>query len=75
MQSVTRPYQAPLFGWWVVIAGWAAHLTLMLQQGQRLAGEEQSQVAQALCHHVAALLFRFTTAQQQLQHLHEPSVQ
>ncbi len=70
MQSVTRPYQAPLFWWWVVTAVLPAHLTLLLHQRQRLAGIEQSQVAQALGYHIAALLFCFTTAEQQLQHLH-----
>lgn len=70
MQSVTRPYQAPLFCWWVVTAVLPAHLTLLLHQRQRLAGIEQSQVAQALCYHIPALLFCFTTAEQQLQHLH-----
>ena len=70
MQSVTRPYQAPLFWWWVVFAVLPAHLTLLLHQRQRLAGIEQSQVAQALGYHIPALLFCFTTAEQQLQHLH-----
>lgn len=70
MQGVTRPYQAPLFWWWVVTAVLPAHLTLLLHQRQRLAGIEQSQVAQALCYHIPALLFCFTTAEQQLQHLH-----
>lgn len=70
MQSVTRPYQAPLFRCWVVTAVLPAHLTLLLHQRQRLAGIEQSQVAQALGYHISALLFCFTTAEQQLQHLH-----
>jgi len=70
MQSVTRPYHAPPFRCWSVTGVLAAHLTLLLQQGQRLAGVEQSQVAQALCHHIPALLFCFTAAVQQLQDLH-----
>lgn len=70
MQCMTRPYHAASFGWWVVTAAiLPAHLTLLLQQGQRLAGVEQSQVAQALCHHVAALLLCFTAAEQQMRHL------
>lgn len=72
MQCVTRPYHAAAFGWWVVTAAiLPAHLTLLLQQGQRLAGVEQSQVAQALCHHIAALLFCFAAAEQQLHHLEQ----
>lgn len=72
MQCVTRPYHAAAFGWWVVTAAiLPAHLTLLLQQGQRLAGVEQSQVAQALCHHIAALLFCLAAAEQQLHHLEQ----
>ena len=73
MQCVTRPYHAAAFGWWVVVTAaiLPAHLTLLLQQGQRLAGVEQSQVAQALRHHIAALLFGLAAAEQQLRHLQQ----
>lgn len=71
MHNVTRPYHAPAFSWWAVTAALAAHLTLLLQQGQRLAGVEQSQVAQALCHHIPALLLCFAAIEQQLQDLHK----
>ena len=72
-QCVTRPYHAAAFGWWVVVTAaiLPAHLTLLLQQGQCLAGVEQSQVAQALCHHIATLLFCLTAAEQQSRHLQQ----
>lgn len=77
MQCVTRPYHAAAFGWWVVVTAaiLPAHLTLLLQQGQCLAGVEQSQVAQALRHHIAALLFCLTAAEQQLRHLQQSPTQ
>ena len=67
--TVAGSYQAPSFWCWVVVGVLAAHLTLLLQQGQGLAGVQQSHVPQALCHHYSAFLFTFTAAHQQLQDL------
>lgn len=50
--------------------GGGGRARLLLQRWQHLAGVQQRQMAQALRHHVAALLLALAVRQQQPQHLH-----